>query len=132
MQQYELENRCKQEKYRQANFVTAYRVIPLYSIYGFEAQIRDLYTSSIFMLFQSEVKKIMYCSTSLCSPLKEGGYEYNVDEYEGGGYSNHSVSFKKDPFTISCDCALYENNGIFCAHSLFVLMENDIYEIQSK
>ena len=56
----------------------------------------------------------------------------NVDEYEGGGYSNHSVSFKKDPFTISCDCALCENKGILCAHSLFVLKENDIRDIPRK
>ena len=128
MQQYELAWQCKHEKCWIANFECRYKVILLISKFSFEKQMRDFYSSTIFLLFQGDLKKLINFKASRDVTDDQ---VYFVEEFDGHDQQVHAVSFDSGKVMLTCDCCLFETKGILCCHSIAGLMECGIHEIPS-
>lgn len=79
---------------------------------------RDIYTPSIFELFQLEYEKCLNVVVSHCT---ESGslFKYKVGTY--GHLQEYIVVFNSSDNRVVCNCMKFESMGVLCSHALKVL-----------
>ncbi|KAK9274132.1 hypothetical protein L1049_018946 [Liquidambar formosana] len=79
---------------------------------------RDVYTGTIFDMFQDEYEKSLLVIVDECFQTRQI-YEYRVSLC--GHSRQHTITFTSVDGTISCSCKNFEFVGILCCHALKVL-----------
>eukprot|EP00262_Sarcandra_glabra_P020911 TRINITY_DN8520_c0_g6_i1.p1 TRINITY_DN8520_c0_g6~~TRINITY_DN8520_c0_g6_i1.p1 ORF type:complete len:441 (-),score=69.89 TRINITY_DN8520_c0_g6_i1:175-1386(-) len=103
----------------------------LISILKFEEQLSQIYTLNIFRKFQREMQKCLNCTISLVR--NDGEIKvYEVKEYLRDKMHTYEVSFNEEKIEVRCVCCLFEFQGIFCVHAIYVLKEEHIMEMPSR
>ncbi|XP_059650287.1 protein FAR1-RELATED SEQUENCE 1-like [Cornus florida] len=82
-------------------------------------QVRCLYTTNIFDLFQEQLIVVgMSENVQKCNDLGNGVFSYEVAIYND---NFHRVVTRTDDDLLSCSCGKFEMEGIMCSHTLKVL-----------
>ncbi|XP_021741322.1 protein FAR-RED IMPAIRED RESPONSE 1-like [Chenopodium quinoa] len=88
-----------------------------------------VYSRAIFYDFQEECEAACFsCGVESCSSLYGDGVEFPVI-VDHEKRKNFDVNFDLATYECSCTCKMFESQGIFCRHILFIMKGKSIREI---
>uniref|UniRef100_A0A2N9FI68 Protein FAR1-RELATED SEQUENCE n=1 Tax=Fagus sylvatica TaxID=28930 RepID=A0A2N9FI68_FAGSY len=90
-----------------------------------EKQAANIYTRTMFEIFQNELIRIM--SVPL-RRITKSGTTFTFKVTEGENIEN-IVEFNRLDSTVTCSCRMFESIGILCVHALKVLNTKNIFQI---
>ncbi|KAJ3708061.1 hypothetical protein LUZ61_011766 [Rhynchospora tenuis] len=92
-----------------------------------EKQFCEAYTNNMFIKFQHQIKALI--DTKFTSRERLGNVTvYNIDD----GEREFKVEFNCQDQTYSCECHLFETNGLVCTHALLVYKQEDVSQVPDK
>ncbi|XP_057464719.1 protein FAR1-RELATED SEQUENCE 5-like isoform X1 [Actinidia eriantha] len=90
---------------------------------------RDLYTPTIFELFQQEYENSLNAVVNQCTESQSLS-EYKVNIY--GQVLEHTVVFNSSEDSVVCSCMKFQFFGILCSHALKVLDYRNIKVVPTR
>ncbi|CAL1367241.1 unnamed protein product [Linum trigynum] len=103
---------------------------------AFEEQFQKIYTNSIFRLVQEQLTNTIYCFEEVAS-VEGGKTAYIVDDrirVGYGGLKNKKFRVVHDDVSgeASCNCRMFEFEGILCSHIFRVLLRSGVEVIHDQ
>ncbi|KAG6487720.1 hypothetical protein ZIOFF_056317 [Zingiber officinale] len=134
LENYDLVLQTKYELEAKADFDSYHKSQVTVSDSPMEQQLSEIYTLSMFEIFQNELKAALYCQVSL---VKVDGsistFEVRVCSYTGSvereNDKYYEVLYQVDEFQVQCICGFFQFTGILCRHALSVLSLQQVYEV---
>ncbi|KAJ1685001.1 hypothetical protein LUZ63_016391 [Rhynchospora breviuscula] len=92
-----------------------------------EQQFSEVYTNNMFIKFQNEIKALIDSRFTYCERLGNTKV-YTIDD----GDKESMVHFNCQDHTYTCECHLFETNGLVCRHALLVYKQENIAHVPAK
>ncbi|KAM6549437.1 hypothetical protein CsatB_021113 [Cannabis sativa] len=124
-EQYEKALNDQYEKEAKAEFETFYTKPVLKTPLPVEKQAAELYTRKIFSMFQDEVFESLVLAVKLYGD-EEGTARYEVARFDER-HKVYAVEFRVNKQIATCDCKMFEFEGIICRHVLAVFKTTNVF-----
>jgi hypothetical protein len=97
----------------------------------FEEQLVELYTVTMFQVFQDEIKQLMHV---ICKEVDGSGNSvtYMVSELIQGKKVDYTVVYNNSDKDVWCICRSFPSRGILCSHALAVLKQENVLMLPPK
>ncbi|KAJ1699029.1 hypothetical protein LUZ63_007541 [Rhynchospora breviuscula] len=92
-----------------------------------EQQFSEVYTNNMFIKFQNEIKALIDSRFTYCERLGNTKV-YTIDD----GDKEFMVHFNYQDHTYTCECHLFETNGLVCRHALLVYKQENVAHVPAK
>ncbi|KAL0539245.1 hypothetical protein IC582_023428 [Cucumis melo] len=89
----------------------------------------DIYTPTVFKLFEKEYMNILSCSTFKIGKF-DGVSEYKVLVH--GSSCHWLVKYEASTQTVTCSCMKFTSTGILCSHALKVLDRKNVKKLPAS
>uniref|UniRef100_A0A0A9FW50 Protein FAR1-RELATED SEQUENCE n=1 Tax=Arundo donax TaxID=35708 RepID=A0A0A9FW50_ARUDO len=131
LEQYETTLKGKLEREAYDDLRSYYSRLTLLSGLPFEEQLVELYTVTMFQVFQDEIKQLMHV---ICKEVNRSGNSitYMVTELIQGKKVDYTVVYNSSDKDVWCICRSFPSRGILCSHALAVLKQENVLMLPSK
>ncbi|KAJ4762028.1 FAR1-related sequence 2 [Rhynchospora pubera] len=92
-----------------------------------EQQFSEVYTNKMFIKFQNEIKALIDSRFTYCERLGNTKV-YTIDDRD----KEFMVHFNCEDHTYTCECHLFETNGLVCRHALLVYKQENVAHVPAK
>ncbi|KAL8462470.1 hypothetical protein ACS0TY_033483 [Phlomoides rotata] len=142
MEQYEVAIGKKIQKEFIADFESKNKVKKCKTHYHWEKQFRDAFTNNMFLKFQEEIDRMVYCHIVPAlenddDGVVEDGVQkfYVLDRSLRNNFRpefTYKVEYRADGEYLNCQCHEFEFRGLLCCHILTVMTMKDIRTINER
>jgi hypothetical protein len=131
LEQYETTLKGKLEREAYDDLRSYYSRLTLLSGLPFEEQLVELYTVTMFQVFQDEIKQLMHV---ICKEVDRSGNSvtYMVSELIQGKKVDYTVVYNSSDKDVWCICRSFPSRGILCSHALAVLKQENVLMLPPK
>jgi hypothetical protein len=131
LKQYETTLKGKLEREAYDDLRSYYSRLTLLSGLPFEEQLVELYTVTMFQVFQDEIKQLMHV---ICKEVDRSGNSvtYMVSELIQGKKVDYTVVYNNSDKDVWCICRSFPSRGILCSHALAVLKQENVLMLPTK
>ncbi|KAL8556753.1 hypothetical protein ACS0TY_004279 [Phlomoides rotata] len=142
MEQYEVAIGKKIQKEFIADFESKNKVKKCKAHYHWEKQFRDAFTNNMFLKFQEEIDRMVYCHIVPAPENDDDGIVedvvqkfYVLDRSLRNNFRpefRYKVEYRADGEYLNCQCHGFEFRGLICCHILNVMTMKDILSINER